>query len=220
MLITPQQTITLVLQRKAKDATFRPYETKPQQCSFYASIYSFGVGVVAGLAFRLLSGNWLAWISLGCLLVSAIAAAAYQVAQIVPELRKLRNIEADVSAPLVAAFNDDMDLIQNLATFDPHHLSYAKAMFLGMAKHIRERCGLLVGAIDKVGLLPIAATSCFSYAKALRDGLTFGPIEWVTYAFIALFLFAVRLISTAQWMENVAELYAHAISIQARRGEA
>ena len=219
MIITPEQTITLVLQRKTKDASLRLYQTGAQKWSFWIATGAFLAGLASGLAFRMWKVDLLAWSALLLLLLSIAACAVYQAAHILPEAAKLKNIEREVSNPLVTDFNDDMDLIQQLSKFELHHLSYAKAMYTNMAKHIRERCGLLVGALDKVGLLPLAATTYFSYAKAIKDGLSFGPIEWVAYALIALFLFAIRMTSTAQWMECISELYGHAIDIrQSREG--
>lgn len=79
-----------------------------------------------------------------------------------------------------------------------------------MAKHLRERIGLLVGALDKVGIVPVAVTAYLSYAKAVKDGISFGTYEWVGIAFVSLYIFAIRMSATAQWMEHVAELYDHA----------
>jgi len=210
MIITPEQAIKIVLARKTQDASLKLYQTQVQKWSFFTAVGGFGLGLLAGLVFRVWRTEWLGWVALGGLLVAMIAGAIYQAAHIIPDAMKLKNVEREISNPLLQDFNNDMDLMQQLTDFEPHHLSYARAMYANMARQLRERCGLLVGALDKVGLFPIAATTYFSYIKAVHDGISFGPIEWVAYGLIALFLFAVRMTSTAQWMESVAEIYGHA----------
>jgi hypothetical protein len=152
-----------------------------------------------------------------CLLLSAISAVAYQAATMLPELIKLKNLEREVADPFLARFDDDVDLIQELSAYDERHLHYAQSMFEIGARQMRERIGVLVGALDKVGIVPFAVTSYVTYLRTVKDGLQpFGGSEWVGVAFLALFLFAARMISVAQWMEQVACLYAEAL---ARRTE-
>jgi len=218
-IITPSDAITLVLERKTKDFRLQFYETTFQKVSFFGSIGSLGLGVLAGCYFRYFQKiEQVGWIALFGISIASIGAIAYQIALAVPEVSKLKNPEREVSSPLVEAFNDDMDLIYQLSiSFEPHHLSYAKAMYASMAKQARERIGLLVGALDKVGLIPVAATTYLSIAKAIKDGLDFGPYQWVVVAFVCLYFLAIRMTATAQWMEHVAELYAHAHTVRSSR---
>lgn len=158
-------------------------------------------------------------VGLVALLASTLAAVAYQIVSAIPELVKLRNLEREVSDPLLVEFNDNMDLINELSqTCEAHHLSYARTSFLLMAKQLRERISLLVGAIEKVGVIPLAITSYLAIAKAQKEGLVvFGGIEWALVGLILLYLLALRLSSTAQWMELAAELYAHALAVKSKR---
>lgn len=214
MVVTPEEVVKLVLQHKIRSVQLRIYRTPFQKWTFVGALITLSIGVVSGLAFRVWRVDFLAWTALGSLLCAMAASSLYQVAHMVPELAKLKNIEREASGSMVADFNADMDLIQQLTLFEQHHLTYAKSKFLSQAKHIRERCGLLAGALDKVGILPMGVTAYFSYAKAVKEGVTFGPVEWAAVALVALVLLAVRMISTAQWMESVAELYEHAIAVR------
>jgi len=210
-IITPKDAIAVVLATKTKDFRLQLYETSTQKLSFLGSIASIVLGTIAGLCFRFTRIEWLGWVALVSIASSSFLALIYQIAQLIPEVRKLKNPERETSSPLVEAFNSDMDLIHYLASsFEAHHLSYARAMYSSMAKHIRERIGLLVGALDKVGIIPIAVTAYLSYAKAMKDGINFGPYEWVGISFVCLYILAIRMSATAQWMEHVAELYGHA----------
>lgn len=217
-IITPSDAVTLVLERKTKDFRLKLYETSLQKISFIGAIASLIFGLITGVSFRYFRFEWLGWAALICISIASVGAMAYQVAQLIPEVIKLKNPEREVSSPLVEAFNDDMDLIHELSiSFEPHHLSYAKAMYTNMARQIRERIGLLVGALDKIGAIPVVVTTYLSYAKAIKDGLTFGPYEWIGISFVFLYLMAIRMTATAQWMEHVAELYAHAHAVRSNR---
>ncbi len=220
MHITPADCIKLVLDQKTRDAKLRIYENRTQKAAFFVAAATLAVAVASGVAFRIWKFDGLAWVALFAMAISMLASAAYQMSNILPEFRRLKNLEREASDPLAKDFDGDIELIHRLSDFDRNHLSYAKAMYTNMAKHIRERSGLLVGALDKVGLLPLAATAYLSYAKAVKEGLTFGAVETIACGVIALFLFAVRMAATAQWMESVAELYAHAMTLRPEKQNA
>lgn len=210
-IITPSAVVEIVLQRKTNDFRLRFYETFTQKLTFLGTVALMTAAVCAGIVFMLSRIEWIGRMMLICSAASSLGAMLYQIAQLIPEFRKMRNPEREFSSPLVKTFNDDLDLIHELASsFELHHLSYAKAMYGHMAKQIRERIGLLVGALDKVGLIPVAVTAYLSYTKAVKEGISFGPYEMTAIAFAFLYLLAIRLTATAQWMEHVSEIYSHA----------
>jgi phage shock protein PspC (stress-responsive transcriptional regulator) len=209
MLITPRKIIEIVLSRKTKSASFRPYETTTQRSLFFGALITVCAGVLAGIASKLLHQPNVAIGALVLILVSQLLAAAYQIASIAPEFEKLRNIERQISNPFVAEFNDDLDLVNEIAGIgEVHHLSFAESSFRLMAKQLRERIAILVGALDKVGVIPLVVTAYLSWVKIQKEGLMFEGIQWFSVALVALYLFAIRMTSAAQWMERVAELFA------------
>jgi hypothetical protein len=218
-IITAKNAIHIVLARKTKDARFRPYETNFQKWSFFAATALLCSGAIAAAVTYFCKNSYVAFAGLLMLLLSMIAATIYQIVSVLPDLVKLRNIEREISDPLVARFDDDMDLINELSqTYETHHLVYAKESFALMAKQLRERISLLVGALEKVGIIPLVATGYLSFAKAQKDGLVvFTGVEWAFAAFLFLYLFALRFSSTAQWMEQVSLLYEQAVSVKIKR---
>lgn len=219
MLITPKNAIHIVLARKTRNARFRPYETTFQKWSFFAATGLLCSGAIAAAVTYFWKNSFVALSGLVMLLASMITATIYQIASALPDLVKLRNVEREISSPLLARFDDDMDLINELAqTYETHHLVYAKESFALMAKQLRERISLLVGALEKVGIIPLVATGYLSFAKAQKDGLVvFSGIEWAFAAFLFLYLLALRLSSSAQWMELVSALYEQAVSVKVKR---
>lgn len=216
MLITPKNAIAIVLAQKTKDASFNLYDNTLQKWLFWLASGSLLMGAGIGIASEILHNQILVLVALCCLLVSSILALAYQISTALPEIAKLRNIEKDISISLLQSFDQDMDLINELAnTFELHHLSYAYVTYSLMAKQMRERIAILVGALDKVGIIPIAITGYFSLDKVLQEKLfQFGGIESILVALIFLYLLAIRMTATAQWMEQISEIYKQAISLK------
>jgi hypothetical protein len=218
-LITPKNAVEMVLRKKTKDAKFQPYETTAQKWFFGFSIGSLCFGVLLALSTHLWKNEYLVLAALVCVLASSLFAMGYQIASLIPELAKFRNVEKEVSKPFLAEFNNDLDLIHELSqTCEIHHLSFAKANFALMAKQLRERIGILVGALEKVGLVPLATTGYFAFLKTQKDGLQpFSDIDWMFVTFAFLYLVAVRMTGTAQWMEKMTEIYEQAIALKSKR---
>jgi hypothetical protein len=218
-LITPQNAIQIVLARKTKDARFCPYETILEGRLFWAALGFFSLGIALALLAYVFKNNVVIGAAMGAVGLSILFVLAYQVVSTVPDLLKLRNIEREISEPLLDQFNDDMDLINELiSTFERHHLEYARDRYCLMAKQLRERIALLVGALEKVGVIPLAVTGYLSFLKAQKEGLApFGGLEWIFVAFLGLFIFALRMATAAQWMEKIAGIYAQAVSRYERK---
>jgi hypothetical protein len=215
----PVNAVEMVLRKKTKDAKFQPYETTAQKWFLVISIGSLGFGFLLALSTRLWKVEGLVFTALFFVLASSLFAMGYQIASIIPELMKFRNIEKEVSKPFLAEFNNDIDLIYALSqTCEIHHLSFAKANFVLMAKQLRERIGILVGALEKVGLIPLATSAYFAFLK-IKDGdlQLFSGVGWMFTAFVFLYIIAVRMTGTAQWMERMSEIYEQAIALRSKR---
>lgn len=219
MIITPKNAIDFVLEKKAKDKSFKLYKTKLEKYLFWASILFFVIGAGIGFSTYYFKKEFVALVAVLLLLISILFLLAFYVAFAVPELIKLKNPEKDISSDLVNSFNGDIDLINELSDiFEAHHLRYAQNCYRCMATQLRERISLLVGALTKVGIIPLAVTGYFSYSK-IKEGnfLFFDEIEWIMVALIFLYLLAMRMTLTAQWMERVAEIYSEALIMKENR---
>ena len=219
---TANDLITLVLNRTTKDFQFETGKNGWQKTIFVGALGLFALSAVLGVL------SW--WFERAGITIAAIVAFylgaffvfAYQASLLGSEMRKLKNPEREIISPLANTFIDSMDLIHELAaSFQPHQLSYAHAVFERGAKQLRERIGIFVGALEKVGAFPLLITAYLSYLEWSKNGASFGSIELVGIAIAGFYLFAIRMILTAQWMESVAALYAHALQRveSTRRGD-
>ncbi len=213
MIITPKNAIKFVLDEKAKDKAFRLWDTETQKWLFWLSAISFILCILLGGLTYIFKNQYFMLASVVILLISVIFLLAFQVACTAPELVKMRNPEKDISSNLLDTFNSDLDLINELSnTFEVNHLRYARNCYQTMSTQLRERIAVLVGAIEKVGIIPLAITGYISYSKAKNENLlSFGGVEWLLISFIFLYLFSVRMTFTAQWMERISTIYDEAL---------
>jgi hypothetical protein len=212
MPVTSNHMISIVLNETTKDFQFQAHRTMVQKALFYGAIVCIVVGALTGGASVALENRLLAFAGIGAFYAGAAAVLLYQGALIWTEVRTLKNPEKAVALPLTTSFTRHMELIHNLASFQTEHLGYARDIFRRDARHLRERIGVMVGALDKVGAIPLAVTSYLSYAKIAQDSGSFGAIEVIGLAFVAFYMFAIRMVMTAQWMEAVESLFEHALA--------
>jgi hypothetical protein len=143
-IVTPKNAIELVLARKAKTKKLQLYDNTLQKWLFMLAVLFLTFGATGGITAYFWHQQNVAWIALSCLAASAVFTTGYQLATVLPEFMKLRNIKHEISLPLVKNFNDDIDLIAELGRdFEPQHLRYARDNFSTMANQLRARISLL-----------------------------------------------------------------------------
>jgi uncharacterized membrane protein len=216
MIITPKNAIEIVLTRKTSTVKFQPYDTSLQKWLFWSALVTLIIGVVGGVVINFWKKTWVVEIGLITLLLSVVFATLYQIAIVLPDFLKLKNVEKEISRLFVSEFDDDIDLIFELSrNYQLFHISYARDSFSLMANQLRSRISLLVGAIDKVGAIPLAVTAYLSGMKAIKEGLVnFGGIEWILAALILLYLLAMRMSAAAQWMDRISVIYKEAYDLK------
>lgn len=218
MLITPRTALEIVLAKKAKDKKSRPYETRIQKIFFFGVLFTLIVGVGAAIASMFWQPSSFPEIAVIAIFLATLLVIGYQITSISPELKKFRNLEREFSSPFVNQFNDDLDLINEVASLSkPHHLIFIENSFRLRAKQLRERIAILVGALDKVGVIPLALTAYLSMHQFYKkEGILVGGIEWLSVALVVLYLVALRMTEVAQWLERTAEIFAQANAIHSQ----
>ncbi|RCW65163.1 hypothetical protein DES41_11387 [Pseudorhodoferax soli] len=204
----------MVIERTTRDARFEFNQTRAQKWVFWMTT----VCVVSGCLFAVLAVlEWgvLAHVATRLFYAASLLVVLYQITVLAHELVKMRNPEKEVSLPLADELDASLRLIRELAAVGvEQELVYARAMFERSACQLRERIALIVGALDKVGLIPLGVSAFLSFLKFSEGGSGFGAYEWIGMAFVGLYLFAVRMLGAAQWMEAVGEIFGHAIALK------
>ena len=114
-IVTPKNAVEVALDRKTKPFRFRFYETTVQKVLFWSAGGSLALGGALGAVVYVWRSPLVALAALMLLLLASLLAAAYQISMTLPEFIKLKNLEREISNPFVEEFNDDIDLITELA---------------------------------------------------------------------------------------------------------
>lgn len=95
-------------------------------------------------------------------------------------------------------------------TYTHEQLSFAKRYVSDVASQLRGRLSLFIGALEKVGVIPMLATTAITLANFSKDGAI--PLAWWTAAAVAgvFYLFALRLVDLAFTFERFALILDHA----------
>jgi len=207
-IFTPRHAIERVLVGSTQVKKFTFYETRLQQILFWLAMVLLIGGIACGVIAYFVNGSDIAPIGMVLILAAEVAFLGCSIAQLIPELMKLRDPERDFIAPYAERFNDEIDLIGDLvSSHHSQHLAYAANSFSLLAEQLKARISLLVGAIDKVGVIPLGVTTYISWAKIPKEIEVFGRAEWVLAVLILLYLLALRMNLVAQWLERRAVIF-------------
>lgn len=208
MIFTPRAAIERVLVSTTRAKKFTFYETRFQQVCFCLALLFVIIGGILGLVSYFVEDGYFALFGIALVLLGEVSFLVYLAAQMIPELWKMRDLERDFIDPYAERFNDEIDLISELASsHQARHLTYAASSFSLLAEQLKTRIALLVGAIDKVGIIPLGITTYFSSTKISKEIVVFGSVDWVLAALVLLYLFALRMSLVAQWLEKQAALF-------------
>lgn len=221
MIVTPKDILASILEGESKPMSLKPWENRTQFILFMVSAISLCFGFFCAAATHIWSEKLLAYTSLIFLIIAMVGSAAYQLAVVIPALKVLRHSEKNLTSPATERFNNDIDRISSLARdFERHHLEYARDRLTLIADQLRSRISFLVGAIEKVGILPLAVTGYLSAEKILSDSkLTSSGVECAFGALIALYLMAIHLLLVSQRLDRLVLIVRHAASKKSSEGK-
>ena len=113
-------------------------------------------------------------------------------------------------------FPAERNFINELAhTYEGRDLEYAHDVLALAVEHIRSRIAIMVGALDKVGIIPLAITIYFSVHKWLAEPrvsqseLEYAPVIGGAVAF--LYLLGIYNLGSLQRSERLCLLLKHAV---------
>jgi hypothetical protein len=216
-IITPRNIVDTLFAHDGESASFKPWNNSVQKWLIIAASVSLVLGALLALISKQTVKMDVRWWALGSLVFSQLTAVLYQLTVIIPGIRTIWNPTKTISDLAAERFDQDVQTITLLAkTFDQHHLDYARDHLTQLVAQLRFRIGFLIGAIDKVGVLP-GAIAGYVYATDIlkRPDLSTSGIEWAFAALVAFYLIAVALLTVSQRVEHASLIAAHAATKKA-----
>lgn len=211
-ILTPKDIISHLLAADKKTSAFPPWSYRLQQWLTLIAIISFVIGAVLAVTYRHSPDTSVRWWALGVLAFSQIAAALTPLAVILPAVRTFGKPTKTIADPVLLHFNTDVQSITDLAqTYDQHHLDFARDRLAQVVEQLRYRVGFMIGAVEKVGILPSSVTGYF-YAQDIlqKPAYASSGIEGVFIAFVAFYIVAMVFLIASQRVERAALVAKHA----------
>ena len=171
----------------------RPYHNKFQKYSFWAMVLLFVLAITVAISTKFIGPYaWQKLTALVLVALSQISALLYQLSFVFGAFKILKEPTRHFLEPVTRSSAKDYDLALSLLRFDKAQLEYAKNRLLLECEQIKSRVNLLVGAIDKVGILPVAVTWFLAAYKYFDKGeLDFSEVDWLVYVLMGIYIVAV-----------------------------
>jgi hypothetical protein len=214
--VAPSASINLILERYEKLVPIRESKSKFEQPLFKGLgllILLIGLGCAA-LSWYL-SSKYFAYASV---FIIYACAGLYFLVGTHSIFLTLKNTDIDVLTNVYDQFDYDIELINKLADdFEEYHLSYAADTFKARSLLIKNRVAIFIGALDKVGILPLGYLAFKTFESIYKsEGVGASFITYFIIGFVALCMYigVIRVLMTAQWMESIENIFKQAIALK------
>lgn len=167
-----------------------------QKSTFCGGIVFFVLTLLLAIAFNISPNDDIAHLAMVALLIMYAFFFAYQLTLIAPELRKISGAERTLLESTINQFSDDIKRVNWIAkNFDEIDIKFAQKRLSLTREQLQHRISLIVGVIEKVGLVPIGVSAYITIAKLRTEetNLDFSAMEWVGMGLAFLYFFAIVL---------------------------
>jgi hypothetical protein len=190
---------------------FTFFVNRPQKWSFWGMVTAFGGLGVFALLFSQVpwpQPRWVWWarLALLCALITYGSVAVNHVASTVGTLRLVLPPRR-ILEPVIAAFTAELALIARLEqTYEPRALAYALDRLSLEAAQLRTRIALLIGALDKVGLIPLVIGAYFPLRALFKEQPpTSSELSWIIGTVAGLGGFYLMAFGFLHWTQRLDE---------------
>lgn len=159
--------------------------------------------------------DWQKITALSFVAASQVVALVYQLSFALQGFRFIKEPTRHFLQPLTALAAQDYLLAKGMARFERNQLEYVLARIKLEIVQMKSRVGLLVGAIETVGLVPVAVTTAFSAFGYFADGkIEFQEVDWIVYALMSLYVVAVPVIVFTHKLDRYALVVETALKLK------
>lgn len=186
-----------------------------QQVLLVVSLVAMALAWVAALFAERGGLLWLAYVCLGSLLVGAAASIAYGISTSRSFLGEWKTLEADMLDGAGKRMQLWYETISKLReTYTPDQINFAQDYVCAVSTQLRSSLFYIIGALDKVGLIPLIGSVAVTLAKFFDNGQV--PFLWMTAAAVAgiFYVIALRFVGITFTLDRLAVILKHAATRQ------
>jgi hypothetical protein len=218
----PKNVLEDVMRSMFRSQRWKFFMSRPQKWFFWSAMAAIGGTCLFALLFSKASWpqtQWPWWGKLGLLslLIVYVSFTLYIFAGAVWSLRLALHPERAWLGPAVESFDEELGLMAHFAqTYERRDLAYALDLVTLTVTHLRSRIALLIGALDKVGVIPLAVGAYFPIRELLKNlPPTISELYWMlgVASFLgSSYVVGLGLLTWANRLDNVCLLLKHAVS--------
>jgi len=173
-----------------------PYQNNFQKYTFWGMVGFFVLALLIAISTKIIGPfSWQKIVALLLVAFSQISALLYQLSFIFQGFKVFQEPTRYFLEPISKSSAKDYELATSLIRFDDSQLVYAKKRLNLESEQMKNRVGILVGAIDKVGIFPVAVTWGLAAYKYFYDGsLVFSQVDWLVYGLMGIYILAVPIL--------------------------
>ncbi|WP_355662292.1 hypothetical protein [Halomonas salifodinae] len=189
-----------------------------QKWTFWLMFAFFCVAILIALSTKIEVYDWQKPSALILALMAQITGLLYQLSFVFEAFKIFKAPARHFLEPVTESSVRDFELAVSFSRFSESQLYYAKERLSLESKHMRARVSLLVGALDKVGIIPVLIAWIFASYKYIADGsITFEQIDWLVYGLLGLYLVTLPILFFVHKLERYLLLVNTAMEIKANK---
>ncbi|MFS2105620.1 hypothetical protein [Ralstonia sp. Ralssp135] len=162
----------------------------------------------------------LAWVVGATLVIGVTATSVFVLVGVKATWMEMRSFERAFITSVSSRILERRALVQRIGSgFSEDDILFARDYLKSVAAQLRSRISLIVGAIDKVGVLPLAASAGVTLLKLKEPGAV--TVVWGagTVVLAYFYMLSVHMLDAAYTVERFIVLLDHAAVHAARRSE-
>lgn len=196
----------------------KAYLSPFQKWTFWLMFIFFGLAVLIALSTKIELYDWQKPFALFLSLLAQITGILYQLSFVYEGIRIFRAPARHFLEPVTESSAKDYKLAESFSRFSQTQLFYAKERLSLESAHMKARVGMLVGAIEKVGIVPVLVAWLFASYKYFADGeVMFEQVDWLVYGLLALYLVMLPILFFVHKLERYQLLVITALEIKANK---
>lgn len=189
-----------------------------QKWAFWLMFGFFIAAILVALSTKLEVFFWQKPTALILILLAQISGLLYQASFIFEVFKVFKAPARHFLEPITESSVRDFELADSFSRFTESQLYYVKERLSLESKHMRSRVSLLVGALNKVGIIPVLITWILASYKYMADGsISFEQIDWLAYGLLGLYLATLLILFFVHKLERYLLLVNTAIEIKANK---
>lgn len=197
------------------------FSSKFEKYVFIAMVLIFSLIVIAGIVFLFFRNSIVEIIALTLTLIFYLIAMIWQISLIIPIFKFFKNPTEELLQVFQAQATKEISSMSNFSVISLEALDYLSERLLLAKEQLHQRMAYLMGAVDKVGVLPGFIASFLALSKVL-ESKTF-PVEnkqlyiYAAIGFCILYVFSMVSMLICQRFEVYSGILKH--YLKSRRSE-